>query len=36
MYGSFTTETIKEALDALKIGFHFNYKMEGNNITIAK
>lgn len=35
MHGSFTTETIKEALDALKIGFHFNYKMEGNNITIA-
>jgi transmembrane sensor len=36
VYGSFTKETIKEALDALKIGFHFNYKMEGNNITIAK
>jgi len=35
MHGSFTNETIKEALDALKIGFHFNYKMEGNNITIA-
>lgn len=36
MHGSFTKETIKEALDALKIGFHFNYKMEGNNIMIAK
>ena len=35
VYGSFTTETIAEALDALKIGFHFNYKMEGNKITIA-
>lgn len=35
MHGSFTNETIKEALDALKIGFHFNYKMEGNKISIA-
>ena len=35
VYGSFTTESIAEALDALKIGFHFNYKMESNNITIA-
>jgi transmembrane sensor len=36
VYGSFTKETMAEALDALKIGFHFNYKMEGNSITIAK
>ena len=36
LYGSFTTETITEALDALRIGFKFNYKIEGKNITIAK
>jgi len=36
VYGSFTTETIGEALDALKIGFRFHYKMEGKNITITK
>lgn len=36
LYGSFTTETITEALDALKIGFKFNYKIEGKNITIYK
>lgn len=36
LYGSFTTETINEALDALKIGSKFNYKIEGKNITIAK
>ncbi|MGZ3922282.1 MAG: FecR domain-containing protein [Flavisolibacter sp.] len=35
VYGSFTSETIVEALDALKIGFHFDYKIEGKNITIA-
>src|ERR1041384_6696812 len=27
MYGSFTNETIKQALDALKIGFNFNYRV---------
>lgn len=36
MYGSFTTETIKQALDALKIGFNFNYKINKNEITISK
>lgn len=36
VYGSFTKETIREALDALKIGFHFEYKIEGNDITIAQ
>ena len=36
LYGSFTTETITEALDAFKFGFKFNYKIEGKNITIAK
>ena len=36
MYGSFTTETIKQALDALKIGFNFNYKMNKDEIIISK
>lgn len=37
LYGSFTTETINEALDALKTtGSKFTYKIEGQNITIAK
>ena len=36
MYGSFTTETIKQALDALKIGFNFNYKMDKDEIEISK
>jgi transmembrane sensor len=36
MYGSFTTETIRQALDALKIGFNFNYKMNKDEIIISK
>jgi transmembrane sensor len=36
MYGSFTTETVKQALDALKIGFNFNYKIIKDEITISK
>ena len=36
MYGSFTNETIKQALDALKIGFNFNYKMKKDEIIISK
>lgn len=36
LHGSFTTETIHEALDALRIGSRFSYKIEGQNITIAK
>lgn len=36
LYGSFTTETINEALDALSTGAKFTYKIEGQNITIAK
>jgi transmembrane sensor len=34
LYGSFTKETVTQALDALKIGFKFNYKIEGERITI--
>lgn len=34
LYGSFTRETIAEALDALKIGLAFDYKIEGEEITI--
>jgi ferric-dicitrate binding protein FerR (iron transport regulator) len=36
LYGSFTRENITEALDALRIGFHFNYRIEGEKILIAK
>ena len=36
MYGSFTSETIRQALDALKIGFNFNYKMNKDEIIITK
>jgi ferric-dicitrate binding protein FerR (iron transport regulator) len=36
MYGSFTNETVKQALDALKIGFNFNYEMNKDDITISK
>jgi transmembrane sensor len=36
MYGSFTTETIKQALDALKIVSNFNYKMNKDEIVISK
>jgi len=35
IYGSFTTETISEALQALKEGFKFNYKINGNEIIIS-
>jgi len=35
-FGSFTTETISEALDALRETFQFNYKMNGNEIIISK
>jgi transmembrane sensor len=36
MFGSFTTETIKQALDALKIASNFNYKMNKDEIVISK
>jgi ferric-dicitrate binding protein FerR (iron transport regulator) len=36
VYGSFTTEPISQALDALKESFKFNYTMTGNNILITK
>lgn len=36
MYGSFTNETIKQALDALKIGFNFNYRINKDEIIITK
>ena len=36
IYGSFTKETISQALEALHFGFKFNYKIEGNDITITK
>jgi transmembrane sensor len=36
IYGSFTTETITQALDALHEAFRFNYKRTGNNILITK
>ncbi len=36
IYGSFTRETITQALDALKIGFRFNYKINGEEITITQ
>jgi transmembrane sensor len=36
MYGSFTNETIKQALDALKIGFNFNYRVNKDKIVITK
>jgi ferric-dicitrate binding protein FerR (iron transport regulator) len=36
MYGSFTTETVKEAMDALKIAFNFNYKINKDEIIISK
>jgi ferric-dicitrate binding protein FerR (iron transport regulator) len=35
-FGSFTNETISQALDALRETFQFNYKMNGNEITISK
>jgi ferric-dicitrate binding protein FerR (iron transport regulator) len=36
IYGSFTNETITQALDALREGFRFHYKITGNNIIITK
>ena len=36
IYGSFTNETITQALDALHEAFKFNYKFNGTNITITK
>ena len=36
LFGSFTNETISQALDALHEGFGFNYKISGNVITITK
>ncbi len=36
LFGSFTNETIAQALDALREGFRFHYKITGNNIIITK
>ena len=36
MFGSFKNETINQALDELKLGFKFDYKTEGNIITITQ
>ena len=36
MFGSFKNETINQALDELKLGFKFNYKTDGNIITITQ
>jgi transmembrane sensor len=35
-FGSFTNETITQALDALRLGLKFNYKIDGNNILITQ
>jgi len=35
-FGSFTNETIGQALNALHESFGFNYKISGNEITISK
>lgn len=35
-FGSFTNETISQALDALRESFRFNYKINGNEIIISK
>ena len=35
-FGSFTNETITQALDALREGFRFNYKINGDDIVITK
>ena len=35
-FASFENETITQALDELKLGFKFNYKIEGNIITITQ
>ena len=34
VYGSFTTETLQEALEALVFSFGFNYKIAGKKVTI--
>ena len=36
MFGSFKNETINQALDELKLGFKFNYRTDGNIITITQ
>ena len=36
MFGSFKNETINQALDELKLGFKFDYKTDGNIITITQ
>jgi ferric-dicitrate binding protein FerR (iron transport regulator) len=36
IYGSFTNETITQALDALREAFNFKYKSTGTNIIISK
>jgi transmembrane sensor len=36
IYGSFTNETIDQALDALHEAFKFKYRIDGNNIIITK
>jgi len=36
IYGSFTNETITQALDALHEAFKFSYKITGNNLIITK
>lgn len=36
VFGSFTDETIKQALDALKMGFNFDYKIIKDEIIITK
>ena len=35
-FASFKNETITQALDELKLGFKFNYKIEGNIITVTE
>jgi hypothetical protein len=35
IFGSFTTETVAQALEALKEGFKFNYRINGNTIIIS-
>jgi len=35
-FGSFRNETITQALDALRLGLKFNYKIEGNKIIITQ
>jgi ferric-dicitrate binding protein FerR (iron transport regulator) len=35
-FGSFTNETITQALDALRLSFKFNYRINGDNVVITK